>query len=197
MKTIELKAAARPETGKVASKHTRADGMAPGTLYTPTGAVHFTAVAKEMNLVTHSPDTFIVNLDIDGTVYTCILSECQYHALHGHLLTMDFKQVFPDKPVTVELPLDLVGRSPGVFAGGKLVQKARKMRVTGLYPNLPERIAVDITNLQLARTIKAGDLRYDNFRLAMKPDAAICSCELTRALRQEAQAAASKTPGKK
>jgi large subunit ribosomal protein L25 len=109
---------------------------------------------------------------------------------------MDFRQVFADKPVTVELPIDLVGRSPGVQAGGKLVQKARKMRVSGLFADLPERVSVDINNLNLARTIKAGDLRYDKFRVAMKPDVAIASCELTRALRQEAQQAA-KTTGKK
>jgi large subunit ribosomal protein L25 len=185
MKTIVIEGLPRTHTGKAASRDLRKQGQVPCTLNTPEGPVHFVGNEKELNKITHTPDTFIVQLNVGGKSYNAVLAEAQYHVLHDNLLTMDFTQVFPNKPVQVELPVELVGRSPGVAAGGKLVQKARKLRVLGNYTQLPERITVDISELRLGRSIKAGDLRFESFQIRNAADVAVASVELTRQLRQE------------
>jgi large subunit ribosomal protein L25 len=185
MKTIDITGEPRPDTGKALTRELRKQGLIPCTINTPEGAVHFIGNEKELNKVTHTPETYIIKLDVGGKQYEAVLAEAQYHVLHDNLLTMDFTQVFPTKPVQVELPVEIVGRSPGVAAGGKLVQKARKLRVLGMYPNLPERIKVDISELRLGRSIKAGDLRFPEFQVRNAADVAVVSVELTRQLRQE------------
>jgi len=190
MKRLRIEAQPREELGKSATKAVRKAEMAPAVIYTPEGPVHIVAEAKVLNTITYNKESHLIELVVDGKAYLCILKEAQYHPMHhDELLHMDFQQVFPDKPVIVALPVDLIGTSPGVVAGGRLVQKQRRLKVMGLYPDLPERLQVSISDLQLGRSIKAGDLSFDKFSVRMNADVAIASCEITRALRQEAAAA--------
>jgi large subunit ribosomal protein L25 len=57
------------------------------------------------------------------------------------------------------------GDSVGVLAGGKLSIKRRTLKVKGLAENLPEDLAIDITNLKIHEGIKVGDLTYDKIEL--------------------------------
>ncbi|MCS7086950.1 MAG: 50S ribosomal protein L25, partial [Bacteroidia bacterium] len=73
---------------------------------------------------------------------------------------------------------------------GKLVQKLRKIPVKGLYTDLPRHLNVDISKLRLGRSLKTGELSFDNLEIVMAKNIPVASVELTRALRQEAVAAA-------
>jgi large subunit ribosomal protein L25 len=187
MKTFNVAGEARTELGKSAIKQYRAAGRVPATLTRPTeDNLFFSVDAIAIKKAIYTPETFLINLELDGGSFKAIAREVQTEPVHDNILHIDFVEVLEDRPVNVELPIDLVGQSPGVLAGGKLVKKLRKLKVKGLYSNLPDRILVDISTLRLGHSLTVADVKADGFEVLSTPDIAICSISIPRALRQEA-----------
>jgi large subunit ribosomal protein L25 len=94
----------------------------------------------------------------------------------------------------MEVPVQLEGLAEGVRAGGKLALQIRKLKVKALYNQIPERLTIDVTPLGLGKTIKVGELSYENLELLNAKEAVVCAVKLTRAARgaQAAAAAAKK-----
>ena len=197
MKTIELKGTSRSVVGKAAMKKIRRSGNVPAVVY---GQGEPTSVAVDfqgINKVLSSPDTYVVNLDIDGKPETAILRDAQFHPVTDHVLHVDFLRVTPNEPVIVDLPVKLVGKSVGVAAGGKLVPMLRKIRVRGLISNLPDYVNVDVTNLGLGKTIRVADVKIEGLDIASPADAGIALIDVPRAVKQAADIAAKDAKGAK
>ena len=84
------------------------------------------------------------------------------------------------KPITIDVPITVSGHSKGVQLGGKFVQNARTLRISALMNNLPDSVNVDITTLDVAQKIKAGDLHYDNLTIVSEKKTVICQVRPTR-----------------
>jgi len=78
---------------------------------------------------------------------------------------IDFVEVFDDKPVTVEVPIKLVGDAIGLKDGGKPRQRRRVLKVRGLVQHLPDELDIDVTDIAIGDVIKIGDLSYDNLEI--------------------------------
>jgi large subunit ribosomal protein L25 len=185
MNTLEIKGQGRTETGKTQIKTVRKNGMVPCVLHTAKGTVHFSVTEKEIAGLIYTPKTYLVHLNVDGKQYKAVPNETQFHPVHEQVLHVDFVEVRDDKPITVNLPVKLLGTSPGMLAGGKLIQKQRKLRVKGLYTQLPDEIKVDVSSLKLGHSLKVRDLKFDKFSVSMAADVPVCTVEIPRALRQE------------
>ena len=192
MKVYELKGSLRTELGKKATKATRVGESVPCVLYGGKENVHFTATAADLRKLIYSPDVFVVNLDVDGKACKAIMKDLQFHPVSDKVLHIDFLEVFENKPVVVELPVQLTGLAEGVKAGGKLALEMRKLRVKGLYTNFPEKIVIDVTSLGLGKSIQVGALKFENFDILNAKNAVVTQVKLTRAARGAAAAAASK-----
>jgi large subunit ribosomal protein L25 len=190
MKTLELAAELRTEVGKSSTKRLRKENKVPAAIYGLEQTLHVAVDEKELNKALFTPETYLIHLTVDGKVYKTIITGQKFHPLHDNVLDVEFFVVDEKRPIQVSLPLRLEGNSVGVLAGGKLVQKTKKLKVRGIYNQLPDSITVDITDLKLGRSLKVADLRFDGFAAAVKGDVPICSIEITRSLRQEAAAAA-------
>ncbi|MEG0950256.1 MAG: 50S ribosomal protein L25, partial [Bacteroidales bacterium] len=99
-------------------------------------------------------------------------------------------QIFPEKAITIEVPVKLEGLAEGVKQGGKLSLEIRKLRVKALYANVPERLTIDVTTLGLGKTIQVGQLAFENLELLNAKNAVVCAVKLTRAARGAKAAAA-------
>jgi large subunit ribosomal protein L25 len=106
-----------------------------------------------------------VKLDLEGQEYNAVLHDMQFHPVTDRILHADFVQIFENKPVIINVPVTVTGESVGVKAGGKLIVKKRHLKVKGFANDLPEDLAVDVTELKLAHSIKVGDLAYDKIEL--------------------------------
>ena len=103
---------------------------------------------------------------------------------------MDFFRVIPGRPVAIDVPIRIVGNSEGVKLGGKLTVQKRKLRVSGLVEYLPDYLEIDITDLNIGKSIFVGDLKYDNLTLLNPATTSVCAVIMTRAARGAAAAAA-------
>ena len=170
-------------------KHLRKEGQVPCVLY---GAgvenVIFSISAKDLKLITHTPNSYIINLDIEGKSYLAVFHAIQYHPISDEALHVDFLAVSEDKPVVIAIPVKVEGHSEGVKQGGKLVPGARKLKVSGLIKDLPDTLSVDITNLTIGKQINAGDLSYENIQIVSPKTTMVCAVKATRASAAAAKA---------
>ena len=197
MKHIELKGQLREAGNKAAVKAVRRAGQVPCNIYgNGIENVLFTVDAQDLKTITHTPNSYIINLELsNGTTMYAVLHEVQYHPVSDEALHVDFIAVGEEKPITIEVPVKVVGHSEGVKMGGKLLVSSRKLRVSAMMNNLPDLLEVDSTHLMIGKQIVAGDLNYEGVTLVSPKATIICSVRPTRATQQakmEAQATGKK-----
>ena len=193
METIQIHGVKRENFGKKGSKDVRRNGLIPAIVYGgQEEAVHFALDEKELKPLLYTPNSYIVELDIDGTKQLAVLREVQFHPVKDNPIHIDFFRVLPGKPVAIDVPIRIVGNSEGVKLGGKLTVQKRKLRVSGLVEYLPDYLEIDITNLAIGKSIFVGDLKYDNLTLLTPATTSVCAVIMTRAARGAAAAAATK-----
>lgn len=191
MKTLELKGAMRAEFGKKGSKAIRKEGAVPCVIYGSGDPVHFSVEVPDLKALLYTPHSYLVNFDLDGKKELVVMREVQFHPISDEVLHIDFYRVNPAKAVAIDLPVELTGNSEGVKLGGKLILSKRKLRVSGLMKNLPDTIAVDVTELGLGKSVFVGDLTLEGLQILTPATTAVCAVRMTRAARGAAAAAAS------
>ena len=186
MKHIELKGQIREAGNKAAVKAVRRAGQVPCNIYgLGIENVLFTVDAKDLKNITHTPNSYIIDLELsNGTKMYAVLHEVQYHPVTDDALHVDFLAVSETKPVTIEVPVKVVGHSEGVKMGGKLLVSSRKLRVSAMMNNLPDLLEVDSTHLMIGKQIVAGDLNYEGVTIVSPKATIICSVRPTRATQQ-------------
>ena len=196
MKNLQLNGTLRPEFGKKATKVIRKDGDVPCVLYGGEAVVHFQLKETDLRGLIYTPDIFTIELNVEGKKYMAILKDSQFHPVKDTILHLDFLQIFKTKPIIMEVPVHLNGLAQGVKDGGKLSQELRKLRVKGLYTNIPDVLNIDVTDLGLGKTMQVGSLKFDHIDLVSAKQAVVCAVKLTRVARGLA-AAATKEDAKK
>ena len=195
MKEINLTGQLRSDLGKKASKSLRKEGLIPCNMYgiaTNDGkpaAFSFTVPMTELRKLIYTPHIYLVNLTVDGKLHTAILKEIQFHPVTDAVLHVDFLEVNEEKPITVGLPVKLVGLAQGIRHGGRMSLSLRKLNVKAPYKSLPEHLDVDVTALTIGKSIKVGQLSYEGLELITGKDVVVCSIKMTRAASMAAQAA--------
>ena len=137
-----------------------------------------------MRKLIYSPDTQIVALTIGETKTNAVVKEMQFHPISGDTLHIDFLAVDENKPGIVEIPVQLNGLAEGVKAGGKLVQRMRKMKVQGIYTAFPDRINIDVTTLGLGKKVAVADVQIEGLKMVNPADACVAEVKATRQSKQ-------------
>lgn len=182
MQHFELKGQVRQVGNKATIKAFRAQGLVPCNLYgLGMENVLFTVTERDLLGVTNTPNSYIVDIKLDnGQAYSAVLHELQFHPTKDNCLHVDFLAVNEEKPIAIDVPLVITGHSKGVQQGGKFTLNTRKVRISALMANLPDSVKVDISDLQLDKKIKAGDLKFDNITILSDKDMIICGVKSTR-----------------
>lgn len=183
MKTLEIIGFKRANLGKQQSKELRNESFVPGVLYGAGEQVHFYAPAILFRDLIYSPEVYEVDLNVEGTHYRAVLQDTQFHPVNEMLLHVDFLQLQEGKEVKLDIPVKMVGNSPGVIAGGKLVTKLRKLKVKALPANLPNYVEVDISDLELGKSIKVGRIKAGDFEILTNAQAPVATVAIPRALK--------------
>lgn len=197
MKSISICGTSRTDLGKKATKEVRKAGLVPCVMYGEKKdangapeAVHFTVSAKEIDKCVFTPNIYLVNLTLDGVEHKAVMREIQFHPVKDNVLHVDFYEVTEEKPIVMAVPVAPQGLAAGVRAGGKLVTMVRKLKVRAPYAQIPEKLTIDVTALELGKSIKCGELSYEGLELVTPKEVVVVSVAMTRAARGAAAAAA-------
>ena len=185
MKSVEIIGFKRANLEKGDLNQIREEGNVPCVVYGPAikEQIHFYTPAILFKDLVYTPDVHIVDLNIEGEKMKAVLKDTQFHPVSEMMLHADFLAFSPDKPIKFEIPVEIVGTAPGVQKGGKLEFKTRRVAVKGLAANLPDKIKADVSNLDLGKSVRVGDIKAEGFEILTSPNVTIATIGIPRALR--------------
>lgn len=192
MKTVALTGELRSNLGSKSSRALRNEGKVPCVLYGGSELVHFFIYSPDFKNLVYTPNTYKVQLTIEGKKYQAILQDMQFHPVNEAIIHADFLLVDDKKQVTVSIPVKVTGNSPGVRSGGKLIQKVQRLKIKGLISNIPDSVDVNIDTLDLGQSIKIKQISIPNIDILDSKDNAIVTVKMTRNVVKEEAAPAKK-----
>ncbi|TXF76138.1 50S ribosomal protein L25/general stress protein Ctc [Chryseobacterium sp.] len=180
MKSITIQGTKRESVGKKSTKALRDAELVPCVVYGGTETLNFSAEEKSFKGLVYTPEAHTVSIEVDGQTIPAVLQDIQFHPLTDKILHADFFQLAEDKPVVMEVPVRLTGRSKGVVAGGALRQSFRKLKLKALPANLPDEIVVDVTPLKIGSKLYVGDIETKDFTFMHPDNAVVVAVKMSR-----------------
>ena len=185
MKTLAISVKERQSVGKTDTRALRNQGNVPCVLYGGEKQVTFYAHENDFRKLVYTPDTYVVELDINGSQINAIMQDIQFHPVSEKILHIDFLQVFDDKPIKVSLPVILEGAAIGVKNGGNLMFRRPKIITKGLVSNLPDAITINIEHLKIGMFIYIKDIEVDDIEFLAPSNSVVVGVKTARAAIEE------------
>jgi len=158
---------ARPREGKFnknAARRVRAAGKIPAVVYgAAEPAVAVEVDPRQIQKILHSETghNSIFDLELPGSKAKVMIVDWQYEPIKGKLIHIDFKRIALDKPIRVEVPIQLTGTAVGVKTqGGILDQMLREVEIECLPGDIPGHIDLDVTELTFNKVLRVSDLPH-------------------------------------
>lgn len=199
MPEIVVAAERRTESGKNVNRRLRAQDLIPGVVYgaaKETVAVSVSPKAITAILRSASGENTLFDIEMDGSRRKVILKEFQVEPIKGGLLHADFYEVALDKKLTLKVHVELSGVPSGVkVEGGILDFVTRELEIECLPADIPEKIEVDVSHLELGKLVRVGELKLaDNLTVLTEPGVVIAHVVAPRAEEAPAAVAAEAVP---
>ncbi|HOF85852.1 MAG TPA: 50S ribosomal protein L25 [Treponemataceae bacterium] len=156
-----IEARTRTMTGKGAAKRLRREGRLPAVMYDNTGkAVLLDLNAKDFaKLYGTITESTLIDVKIDGSKdVIAFVKDAQYNIITDTVTHVDFYEVEAGKKIRTKIPVRLTGSPEGVRTGGILEAGTEELDVECLPKNLPPRVVVDVSDLQLNHSIHVKDV---------------------------------------
>jgi large subunit ribosomal protein L25 len=179
MASITINAERRTGNGKGAARRLRLQGRVPAVIYgagRATEPLSIGARELELALTGHATGSTIVDLTFDGTTVKTLIREIQRHPVRSAIVHVDFYEIHAGEKIRAEVPIHLVGSPEGVRnAGGVLDQIMRTLHIEVLPEHLPERIEVDVTPLNIGKSLHVRDVVAAGVMVLSDPDLTVCT----------------------
>jgi len=164
-KQVKLKAEARTNVGRSGVRKLRARGIIPAVIYG--GKVKpqpLQVAARDINaMMSHaSGENVLVDLEIAGekSNRAALVQEVQHSPVRGEIVHVDFHAISMDETIQAEVPLEPTDTPVGVKTfGGLLEQSLRALTIECLPRDLPDRITVDVSQLNIGDSIHVRDIQ--------------------------------------
>jgi large subunit ribosomal protein L25 len=156
-----LKVSNRDTFGSRATRRLRREGLVPGIVYGQGGEARpFQVSARDLRILLTEGHT-LLDLELDGSkAVPVVIKEQQHHPVRGDVLHFDCLEVRLDEAIEAEVAVELEGadQAPGVREGGVLEHVTREVTVEALPAEIPERITVDVSEMDINDTINLASV---------------------------------------
>ena len=197
MDFAKVTAEVRRQSGKGPSRRTRAAGKLPAILYGHQAeplwlALDPVALVKALDKDRKRNTVFALSVQGDGKVedVTAMIRDVQINPMSRQPVHVDFIRVSLDETVKVTIPVVLLGIPVGVTDGGNLHQSYRNLPITAKPADIPTKIEMDVTALEVGDALHASDLKLPpGVKVMLDPKEALASVVAPRAEKVEEAAA--------
>jgi large subunit ribosomal protein L25 len=160
---VKIEVQQREGRGSADARRLRRQGLIPGVLYGRGKSPHpFSVHERDLRRALTGPGGLHAILDVvlDGqkTSHASILKDYQQDVISGRLAHIDLHEVRLDQPIQAQVVIELVGEAAGSIEGGVLSQVTREINVEALPLEVPERIEVDVSPMQMGDTLRLADI---------------------------------------
>jgi large subunit ribosomal protein L25 len=157
-----LKVKDRKELGTRKVKHLRKEGWIPGIIYGHgEKSIAIMIQEEELKNVLHNlhSEATLLNLDYEGKKLKVLMREVSRNPLTEKMLHVDFQHIHENEEVNVHVILEFQGKAKGIEEGGILNIEHRDLIIRCLPKDIPEKIVVDVTDLEIGHSIHIKDLQ--------------------------------------
>jgi large subunit ribosomal protein L25 len=179
--TIELNAKRREGTGKGVARKLRQARRLPAVLYGK-GVEPMLIDLDEREFTKsvggHAVSNLIVDLRVDGegALVKTLVREVQTNPLSGSVEHVDLNRISLTEEIEVEVPIELVGLATGVKnSGGILQHPIRTLAIKCLPQDLPDKITVDVSHLEIGDSVRVSELQLGNITVLTDPETSVAS----------------------
>lgn len=160
---IKLNAKLREVAGKGAARSIRNNKNIPAVIYGEKKAPQAIVLdGREFGMLIRTPAlrTKLFQIETGKDCEDAMLMDIQYHPVTDAPIHVDFKRIDVKKPVNVVVPVEVINAevSKGLKLGGVLNFAVRKVALRGLVDAIPEKITIDLTNLNIGESVHGSDL---------------------------------------
>lgn len=192
MEKTKIIARKRELDGTSNARRMRSSGGLPGVVYGSEKApVSVELNAHDFEQILHhaASESLLVDIDLEGEgTLSVLVKDVQHHPVTSELLHVDLMRIAANKPISVEIPLEIVGESPGVKMGGILDQVMHEIEVECLPGDLVESFDVEVYGLGIGDTLHVSDLGLDErFKLLVDADAIVVSIAAPKTADEEGE----------
>ncbi len=179
MAEVRIKATKRADTGKGPARRARAAGRVPAVLY-GRGLEPLSIEVDRRDLVkalrTEAGMNVLLDIELDGKTTLALTRELQQDPVRRDLLHADFVKVDRTQEIDVEVPIHVVGESPGVKEGGVLEHPLFQVHVRCRATDVPEFVEADVSRLGIGDSLRVSDLAEGrNFHILDDPESVVVS----------------------
>lgn len=160
---IKLNAEIRKVAGKGAARAVRKSANIPAVIYgEKKEPVSIELNGRDFNMLLGTPSlrTKLFEISVAGNKEDAMLMDIQYHPVSDKVVHVDFKRINVKEPVSVVVPVEVINAdvSKGIKLGGVLNFAVRKVALKGLVADMPEKITIDLSDVNIGDTIHGSDL---------------------------------------
>jgi large subunit ribosomal protein L25 len=191
MSALTLEATKR-ETGKKASKAVRKSGLIPGVFYAKgKEPLPIATTLKQLRPAVYTANTHILTLNVESVgAMNCVVKDVSFDPVTDEVVHFDLLGVIEGQTLHIEVPITLTGTARGVsVGGGRLEHLLHRVQIECEPSALPEHIEVDVTNLEVGKSIRIGDLNIPGVKFMIDSTASIAVIHAKRGRANEAATA--------
>ncbi len=176
MAQMTVQAEAREQVGKGSNRRLRAQGRIPAVLYGH--GIESLAVSVEIRdvdqvLRSEAGHNTIFKLHLGESSNDVLIKAYQLDPIKGTLLHADFLTVSMDEKMSFAVPVQIQGTAEGVKAGGVLDIVLREIEMECFPADLPDHIAIDVSDLEIGDSVRVGALDIDSAELTLLSDSSL------------------------
>ncbi|RKY18810.1 MAG: 50S ribosomal protein L25 [Planctomycetota bacterium] len=181
MRKVELKARLREELGTRAAKRLRRQGLIPGVIYgRGIEPVHIALKERELEPLLEGGVRF-VSVSVGDTTYDAVVQDVHYDYLNERLLHIDLHRVLMTERIRIAVPLVFKGEPKCGPGGGTVEKHLEELEVECVASEAPESIEVDLSVLDVGKSLHVGDLSLpEGVEALMAADVAVVSVVASR-----------------
>ncbi len=139
-------------------------------------------------------EAVMLEISLMDMKYLCVIKSVQHNPMTGDILHVDFQHIHSTEKIKTTVPIHLLGTAPGIKKGGILDQHLHEVVVKCLPDEIPGRIDIDISSLDLHQTIHLYDIKkyekMENVEFEPKMETPVVSLVVPRAVEEAVKPAA-------
>jgi large subunit ribosomal protein L25 len=156
-----LKVDPRENFGSRNARRMRREGLVPGVVYSGgSEATAFQVSERDVRSVI-AEGAALFDLSVDGgKARPVVIKEQQLHPVRGTLRHIDLQEVNLKESIQADVTIELEGadEAPGIKNGGVLDHVTREITVEALPTDIPDRITVDISTMEINDTLQLSSI---------------------------------------
>ena len=175
MEKQALKANIRTEISKSSRSNLRRSGKVPGVFYSRVNKpISIEVSEKAIKPFVFTAKTHLISLEVENDKnYDCVVKDVQFDPVTESIVHFDLLGLIEGEKFQLEVPIQYKGTAIGIKEGGIVQQVLHKLEIECFPNDIPQFLAIDITNLKLGESIHPNDLSFENISILTPPETVV------------------------